>query len=241
MRAGGHAAPGFGTSDGGIVIDLTPLKAIHVDPARRIAWVQPGVLWGELDAATQEHGLAVTGGRGRRRASAGFTLGSRQWLARAQDGPRRRQPARGARAHRRRARSSTRPRTENADLFWALRGGGGNFGDRRRVRVRPAAGRPDRPRRHAAVAARPRRARSCSAYRDLMIEAPDSLCGGIVLMSAPPLPMVPTELQGQARGRRDGAVRGRARPRCRAPRAAARARAPPSTPSSRCPTRPCRR
>src|SRR5918997_2266878 len=63
VRAGGHSAPGFATTDGGLVIDLGPLKAIHVDPLRRIAWVQPGVLWGELDAATQEHGLAVTGGR----------------------------------------------------------------------------------------------------------------------------------------------------------------------------------
>src|SRR5918995_3172730 len=63
VRGGGHSAPGFGTSDGGIVIDLSPLKAIQVDPVRRIAWVQPGVVWGELDAATQEHGLAVTGGR----------------------------------------------------------------------------------------------------------------------------------------------------------------------------------
>src|SRR4029450_2463324 len=65
VRAGSHSSPGFATTDGGIVIDLTPLKAIHVDPARRVAWVQPGVLWGELDAATHEHGLAL---RARRRA-----------------------------------------------------------------------------------------------------------------------------------------------------------------------------
>ena len=83
MRGGAHAAPGFGTSDGGLVIDLGPLKAIHVDPARRIAWVQPGVVWGELDAATQEHGLAVTGGRVSSTGVSGFTLGSGSgWLER---------------------------------------------------------------------------------------------------------------------------------------------------------------
>src|SRR4051812_11673097 len=63
VRAGGHAGPGFGTTEGGMLIDLSAMKAIHVDAARQIAWVQPGVLWGELDAATQEHGLAITGGR----------------------------------------------------------------------------------------------------------------------------------------------------------------------------------
>ena len=83
VRAGAHAAPGFATSEGGMVIDLGPLKAIHVDPVRRIAWVQPGVVWGELDAATQEHGLAVTGGRVSSTGVAGFTLGSGSgWLER---------------------------------------------------------------------------------------------------------------------------------------------------------------
>src|ERR687896_2720898 len=72
VRAGGHSAPGFATTDGGLVIDLSPLKAIRVDAVRRIAWVQPGVLWSELDAATQEHGLAVTGGRGSRTGAAGL-------------------------------------------------------------------------------------------------------------------------------------------------------------------------
>ena len=76
-------SPGFATTEGGLVIDLRPLKAIHVDPVRRIAWVQPGVLWGELDAATQEHGLAVTGGRASSTGVAGFTLGSGSgWLER---------------------------------------------------------------------------------------------------------------------------------------------------------------
>src|SRR5262245_6588249 len=75
VRGGSHSSPGFATSEGGLVIDLSPLKAIHVDAGRQIAWVQPGVLWGELDADTQEHGLAVTGGRGPSTGRAGLTSG----------------------------------------------------------------------------------------------------------------------------------------------------------------------
>src|SRR4051812_48012838 len=73
VRAGGHASPGFGTTDGGMLIDVRAMNAVHVDPARRIAWVGPGAVWGELDAATQEHGLAVTGGRVSSTGVAGFT------------------------------------------------------------------------------------------------------------------------------------------------------------------------
>src|SRR5688572_33465357 len=87
VRAGAHAAPGFATTDGGLLIDLGPLKAIHVDPARRIAWVQPGVLWSELDGATQEHGLAITGGRAPSTRGAGLPPGPRSGRLRRQMGP----------------------------------------------------------------------------------------------------------------------------------------------------------
>jgi len=195
VRAGSHSSPGFSTTDGGIVIDLTPLKAIHVDPARRIAWVQPGVLWGELDAATQEHGLAVTGGRVSSTGVAGFTIGSGSgWLERkmglAADN------LRAARVLTADGAIVKASETENADLFWALRGGGGNFGI---VVEFEFALRPVGPIVLGGMLLWPRdRAREVmQTYRDLMIDAPDSLCGGIVLMSAPPLPMVPTELQGR--------------------------------------------
>jgi FAD/FMN-containing dehydrogenase len=195
VRAGSHSSPGFSTTDGGIVIDLTPLKAIHIDPARRVAWVQPGVLWGELDAATQEHGLAVTGGRVSTTGVAGFTIGSGSgWLERkmglAADNLR---AARVLTADGSIVKASA---TENADLFWALRGGGGNFGI---VVEFEFALRPVGPIVLGGMLLWPRdRAREVmQAYRDLMIDAPDSLCGGIVLMSAPPLPMVPPELQGR--------------------------------------------
>jgi FAD/FMN-containing dehydrogenase len=195
VRAGSHSSPGFATTDGGIVIDLTPLKAIHVDPARRVAWVQPGVLWGELDAATQEHGLAVTGGRVSTTGVAGFTIGSGSgWLERkmglAADN------LRAARVLTADGAVVKASETENPDLFWALRGGGGNFGI---VVEFEFALRPVGPIVLGGMMLWPReRAREVmETYRDLMIDAPDSLCGGIVLMSAPPLPMVPPELQGR--------------------------------------------
>src|SRR3954470_10508678 len=195
VRAGSHSAPGFATTEAGIVIDLSPLKAIHVDPARRIAWVQPGVLWGELDAATQEHGLAVTGGRVSSTGVAGFTIGSGSgWLERkmglAADN------LRAARVLTADGAIVTASPTENSDLYWGLRGGGGNFGivvefefDLRPVGPIVLGGMLLWPRERAAEVMR--------AYREVMRDAPDALCGGLALMSAPPLPMVPSELRGQ--------------------------------------------
>jgi FAD/FMN-containing dehydrogenase len=195
VRAGGHSAPGFATTDGGIVIDLTPLKAIHVDPVRRVAYVQPGVVWGELDTATQEHGLAVTGGRVSSTGVAGFTLGSGSgWLERkmglAADN------LRAARVLTADGHVVNASANENPDLFWALRGGGGNFGIvvEFEFALRPVGpvvlgGMMLWPRERAGQVAR--------AYRDLMAEAPDAVSGGLVLMSAPPLPMVPPELVGR--------------------------------------------
>ncbi|HWM09454.1 MAG TPA: FAD-binding oxidoreductase [Solirubrobacteraceae bacterium] len=195
VRAGGHSSPGFATTDGGLVIDLTPLKAIQVDPVRRIAWVQPGVLWSELDAATQEHGLAVTGGRASSTGVAGFTLGSGSgWLERkmglAADNLR---AARVLTADGHVVKASA---SENPDLFWALRGGGGNFGivlefefGLRPVGPIVLGGMLLWPRERAGEVMR--------AYRDLMAEAPDALCGGLALMTAPAAPMVPYELQGR--------------------------------------------
>jgi hypothetical protein len=195
VRAGAHAAPGFGTTDGGLVIDLGPLKAIHVDPVRRIAWVQPGVLWGELDAATQEHGLAVTGGRVSSTGVAGFTLGSGSgWLERkmglAADN------LRAARVLTADGHVVTASASENADLFWALRGGGGNFGI---VLEFEFALRPIGPIVLGGMLLWPRERapQVMRAYRELMAEAPDALGGGLAIMSAPPAPMVPVELQGR--------------------------------------------
>ena len=127
VRGGSHNVAGLATCDDGIVLDLSPMKAITVDPAARTARVEPGVKWTEMDRATQEHGLATVGGTVGDTGVAGLTLGGGfGWLSNKHgmtvdnllsveivtaDG--------------RQLKASAR---ENADLFWAVRGGGGNFG-----------------------------------------------------------------------------------------------------------------
>jgi FAD/FMN-containing dehydrogenase len=75
LRGGGHSAPGYGTNDGGLVIDLSPMKGIRVDPNTRTVRAQAGVLWRELDHETQAFGLATTGGTVSNTGIAGLTLG----------------------------------------------------------------------------------------------------------------------------------------------------------------------
>lgn len=127
VRGGGHSAPGYGTNDRGLVIDLSPMRGIRVDPASRSAVAQGGVLWRELDHETQAHGLATTGGTVSNTGVVGLTLGGGLgWLMGKHgltvdnllaadvvtaDGTFRRASAK-----------------DDADLFWGLRGGGGNFG-----------------------------------------------------------------------------------------------------------------
>jgi FAD/FMN-containing dehydrogenase len=127
VRGGGHSFPGHSVCDGGLVIDLSPMKAIRVDPAARTARAQPGVKWIEFDHETQAFGLATTGGTASDTGIAGLTLGGGLgWLSSKHgltvdnlisadvvtaDG-----------------RFLTASATENQDLFWGLRGGSGNFG-----------------------------------------------------------------------------------------------------------------
>jgi len=83
VRGGGHSIPGYSSCDGGLVIDVGPMKTIEIDVERRSGRFGAGLTWGELDAATQEHGLAVTGGRVTHTGVAGLTLGSGSgWLER---------------------------------------------------------------------------------------------------------------------------------------------------------------
>jgi FAD/FMN-containing dehydrogenase len=127
VRGGGHNVTGHAVCDGGLMLDLSPMKKTRVDPERRLLAAGPGLTWKELDTATQRHGLVTTGGIVSSTGVAGLTLGGGHgWLMRkhgltcdnvraidlvAADG--------------RRLRASA---DEHADLFWGLRGGGGNFG-----------------------------------------------------------------------------------------------------------------
>ena len=127
VRGGGHNVGGRGTIDGGMMIDLATMKGIHVHPARRTARAQGGVLWKEFNRETQLHGLATTGGVVGTTGIAGLTLGGGLgWLM----------PKYGLAldnllsAEMVMADGSVRRAAadENPDLYWAIRGGGGNFG-----------------------------------------------------------------------------------------------------------------
>jgi FAD/FMN-containing dehydrogenase len=127
VRGGGHNVAGRATIDGGLMIDLAPMKGIHVDPKSRTARAQGGVTWAELNRETQLHGLAVTGGVVSSTGVAGLTLGGGLgWLmgkyGLALDNLR---SVELVTAEGKFLRAS---KDEEPDLFWAVRGGGGNFG-----------------------------------------------------------------------------------------------------------------
>ena len=127
VRGGGHNVAGRATIDGGLMIDLSPMKGIHVDPKGRTVRAQGGVTWGELNRETQLHGLAVTGGVVSSTGIAGLTLGGGLgWLmgkyGLALDNLR---SVELVTAEGKVLRAS---KDEEPDLFWAVRGGGGNFG-----------------------------------------------------------------------------------------------------------------
>lgn len=127
IRGGGHSVAGTAVVDGGLTIDLCRMKRVSVDPGSREAVAEPGVLWGEFDAATQAHGLATTGGQVSHTGIAGLTLGGGLGYLMGKHGVACDNllsvdvvTADGE--------MLTASEEENADLFWGMRGAGANFG-----------------------------------------------------------------------------------------------------------------
>jgi FAD/FMN-containing dehydrogenase len=193
VRGGGHSVPGFGTSDGGMVIDLSGMRGVRVDPASRTARAEAGVTWGDFNAATHAFGLATTGGIISTTGVSGLTLGGGiGYLSRAcglscdnlvsadvvtADG-----------------HFVMASEQEHPDLFWALRGGGGNFGvvtsfEFRLHPVRDIYGGP--------VFFELRDGGDVLRfYRDFIADAPEALGAFPAFQIAPPLPFIPEDRHG---------------------------------------------
>ncbi len=194
VYGGGHGVTGAAIADGGAVVDLRGLRHVVVDADAHTLRVGGGATWGEVDAATQEHGLAVTGGRMSTTGVGGFTLGSGSgWLERhlgfTSDSL---LEAEVVTASGDVVRASA---AENADLFWGLHGGGGNFGvvtefTFRLAEVGPVllAGMLVHP--------GPMGREVLAFYRDFIASAPDEVGGGVAFITAPPADFVPEEARG---------------------------------------------
>jgi FAD/FMN-containing dehydrogenase len=195
VRGGGHSFPGLSVCDDGIVADLGPMKGIRVDPEARTVRAEAGVLLGELDRATQPSGLAVPAGIVTHTGLAGLTLGGGiGWLQR-RYGLTIDQllAAEVVTAEGELVRASE---DENPDLFWGIRGGGGNFGivTEFEFRLNPLG-----PRVVAGPVFWPMEdsPELLRFYRDWIAAAPDELMTIVIHRKAPPLDFIPAELHGK--------------------------------------------
>jgi FAD/FMN-containing dehydrogenase len=195
VRGGGHSVAGFSTVDGGMLIDLSPMRSVRIDPTARIAYVGPGAVWGDVDHEAQQFGLATTGGLVSTTGVAGFTLGGGiGWLMRqyglACDN------LVGADVVTADGRLVHASPNENADLFWGLRGGGGNFGI---VTSFELALHPVGPEIYAGPLFLPGDAAGdlLRFYRDWAPTAPDAITTAVSLATAPPLPVISEEWHGK--------------------------------------------
>ncbi|HYP83083.1 FAD-binding oxidoreductase [Variovorax sp.] len=195
VRGGGHHIAGNAVPEGGLMLDLSGMRAVHIDPAARTARVGPGALLGDVDREAQAHGLATPLGINSTTGVAGLTLGGGfGWLSRRHgltidnllsctvvtaDGAVR-----------------TASATSEPELFWALRGGGGNFGvvTSFEFRLHPVG-----PEVYAGLVVYPHaQARQVlRAWRDFTADAPDELSVWLVMRKAPPLPFLPEAVHGQ--------------------------------------------
>lgn len=195
VRGGGHSIPGFSTVDDGIVLDLSLMKGIRVSPERRRVAAQAGCTWKDVDAETQQFGLAVTGGLVSSTGIAGFTTGGGiGWLMRkhglASDN------MVGADVVTADGQFVHASAEEHPDLFWGLRGGGGNFGvvtsfDYQLHEVGPTvlSGLVFYPADEAEQVLR--------GYRAACAAAPDELTTLVNMTTAPPVPFLPESVHGK--------------------------------------------
>jgi FAD/FMN-containing dehydrogenase len=192
VRSGGHSLAGYSTVDDGLVIDLSRMRGLSIDPERRIAWAQPGLRWGEYAQAAQAYGLATSAGDTATVGLGGLTLGGGiGWMVRkygltidnllsvemvTADG--------------RLVRASA---DEYPDLFWAARGGGGNFGIATafQLRLRPAGTV------FAGATVYPATANVLREWADYVVQAPDELTSIVFVMPAPPAPFIPADQVGK--------------------------------------------
>jgi FAD/FMN-containing dehydrogenase len=193
IRGGAHSVPGFGTGDDAVVVDLSSMRGVRVDPSARRARAEGGATWGDFNAATYAFGLATTGGIISTTGVAGLTLGGGiGHLARGfglscdnlvsadvvtADG-----------------RLLFASEDENADLFWALRGGGGNFGvvTSMEFRLHPVKDIYGGP----MFFELDRAADVIRGFRDLIGSAPEALGAFPAFQIAPPLPFIPEDRHG---------------------------------------------
>lgn len=194
VRGGGHSVPGFGTNDDGVVCDLSGMRGVRVDPDARTARAEGGATWGDLDHATHPFGLATTGGIISTTGVAGLTLGGGiGHLARGHglscdnlvaadvvtaDG-----------------RLTPASEESNPDLFWAVRGGGGNFGvvTSLKFRLHPVGEIYGGPIFYAVEHA----GDVMRFYRDFIADAPEQLGAFFAFQIAPPLPFIPEDRHGE--------------------------------------------
>jgi FAD/FMN-containing dehydrogenase len=195
VRGAGHNIAGNAVCEGGMMIDLSTMKNVRVDAAKGRAYVEPGATLADFDKAVQEHGLATPVGINSTTGISGLTLGGGfGWLTRkygmtidnlvsaeviTADGKKRRASE-----------------NENADLFWAIRGGGGNFGvvTQFEFKLHPVG-----PEILAGLIVFPfdQAKRVLSQYREFVKSAPEELNVWVVLRQAPPLPFLPKEVHGK--------------------------------------------
>jgi FAD/FMN-containing dehydrogenase len=192
IRGGGHQVAGSAVCDNGLVIDLSAMKQVHVDPAKRIARAQGGVLWGEFDRKTQRHGLATTGGEVSTTGIAGFTLGGGMGLI---------MRAHGLACDTLRAVEivtadgtvRTASRDEHPDLFWAVRGGGRGIGVVTSFEFDLYPIGPEVA--FAQVLYRyDDAARILSAFSEVARDAPETVTPQLLVWTVPPDPAFPEEL-----------------------------------------------